>query len=251
MTRDLQCRCLLCEMERRFTAQFAGHEGRESYRALAHRAPALASFRDASELVAYLHSERGGERLGKDKILAALLHVAANGNTAIAQELLLLVFVPMLHRTARQVQTRWPAVSPDDTAQHVLLSFLESAASAEFAARDSHIAFALARLLRRNAFVWGERQGRASLSHSDKEIESPNLANGPHTIERAALLNHFLEHCKRHGVLSDEDRRLLRQFKLDESPGVSRSNASRQRMKRLVAKLRRAAHKDNRELRSG
>jgi hypothetical protein len=170
---------------------------------------------------------------------------------------LLLVFVPMLHRISRQVLTRCAALSPDDIAQHVVTALLESVGSPEFVTRNSHIAFALRRLLRRNAFVWADRENRGWLQvpNGGEALEHSPQPNGSEPIERTAFLRHFLDRCQKRGVVSDEDLRLLLQFKLDELPGMDYSNASRQRLKRLFGKLRRAARqprqtrRDDRQLR--
>jgi DNA-directed RNA polymerase specialized sigma24 family protein len=67
-------------------------------------------------------------------------------------------------------------------------------------------------------------------------------------MERHAALRHFLYRCVTNGLLADGELDLLVQIKLDgntgdeiaESCGLT-SNAVRQRMKRLLAKLRRIA----------
>ena len=152
----MSCRCLLCVMERHLTEQFAGRAGRETYREFVTFSPALSAFPAAADLISYLHTvqtERNGTQ-SKDGILAELLREAAgNGRSATAQELLLWAFVPMLHRISRQVVTRCPALPPDDVAQHVVAALLESFGSPEFARRDSHLAFAISRFMRRNAFL--------------------------------------------------------------------------------------------------
>jgi hypothetical protein len=222
--------------------------------------PVLSAFPAASDLVAYLHSEQssGNGNLPKDKILAELLRVCTTHSRAsTAREFLLLVFIPMLHRISRQVLTRCPALSPDDVAQHVLTALLQSVGSQEFVTRNSHIAFALRRHLRRNAFVWADRESRSwpQVANGGEALEHSPQPDGSELIERAAFLRHFLDRCQKRGVLSDDDLELLAQFKLDEPPGMDYSNASRQRMKRLVGKLRRAARQprqtkiDDRQLR--
>jgi hypothetical protein len=235
-------------MERHLTEHFAGTEGREVYGQLVRFSPVLSAFPAASDLVAYLHSEQssGNGNLPKDKILAELLRVCTtNSRASTAREFLLLVFVPMLHRISRQVLTRCPALSRDDVAQHVLTALLESLGSLEFVNRDSHIAFALRRLLRRNAFVWADRESRGWLQvpNGAEALEHSPQPDGSEPIERAAFLRHFLDRCQKRGVLSDDDLELLVQFKFDEPPGMDYSNASRQRMKRLVGKLRLAARR--------
>jgi hypothetical protein len=238
-------------MERHLAEQFAGRVGLETYRQFATFSPVLSAFPAASDLISYLHTVRteGNASQSKDGILAELLRVAVgNGRYATSQELLLWAFVPMLHRISRQVITRSSGLAPDDVAQHVVTALLESLSSPEFSGRHSHLAFAIARLLRRNAFAWAERESRSALHGfgSVDSLERVSHRDGAQPIERAALLRHFLDRCRQQGVLSEQDLELLVQCKLDESPRAEYSNASRQRMKRLLAKLRRAAKRPRR-----
>jgi hypothetical protein len=241
----MNCRCLLCSMERHLSDHFARPGGHENYREFATFSPALSTFPAASDLISFLHTEQGPGNTGpsKDRILAALLREAGNGRSATSQELLLWAFVPMLHRISRQVLTRSPGLSPDDVAQHVVTALLASFGSLDFVGRDSHVAFSIARLLRRNAFAWSAKETRGTMPSSSgmDALEHATNGDGPQLIERAALLRHFLDRCRRHGVISGEELELLVQFKLDELPSAEYSNASRQRMKRLLVKLRRAA----------
>ena len=252
MSRESLCRCLLCGMERRLTEQFSGDAGRETYQQFATFSPVLSAFPAASDLISYLHTAQidGNRTHSKDGIVVELLRgTKGNGRTATSRELLLLAFVPMLHRIFRQVITRSPDLAPDDVAQHVVTALLDSFDSPEFAGRDSHLAFAIARLLRRNTFAWAEREGRGAV-HGFGGLEALEHApdgGGAQPIERAVFLRHFLVRCRQRGVLSKEDLELLAQFKLDELPTAEYSNASRQRMKRLLAKLRRAAKRPRRK----
>jgi hypothetical protein len=247
----MSCRCLLCVMERHLGAKFAGPLGRETYRQFATFSAVLSTFPVASDLISFLHSQQGtvNGNPSKDKILAELLcGTAGNGRSTTAQELLLWAFVPMLHRISRQVILRSPGLLPDDVAQHVVTELLESFGSPEFMGRNSHLAFAIARLLRRNAFAWAERETRSAMPGLGmiEALERVIDSDGRQPVEHVAVLRHFLDRCRRHGVLSGEDLELLVQFKLDELPSAEYSNASRQRMKRLLAKLRRAARRPRR-----
>lgn len=246
MSRVSNCRCLLCAMERHLTQQFARPAGREIFQQVATFTPVLSAFPAAADLISYLHTvqpDQNGTN-SKDRILAGLLRgTIGNECSLTSRELLLLAFIPMLHRISRQVITRSPSLAPDDVAQHVVTALLESFGSTEFTKRDSHLAFAIARQLRRNAFLWAEREGRIAMRvlGGVNSLEETSRTDGPQPIERAALLRHFLDRCQKRGVLSGDDLALLVQFKLDEMPSAKYSNASRQRMKRLLAKLRRAA----------
>jgi hypothetical protein len=244
MIRESHCRCLLCGMERHLTELFAGPEGQGTYRQFANFSPVLSAFPAASDLISFLHTMEANRTHSKDGILVELLRgTMGNGRSATSRDLLLLTFVPMLHRISRQVITHIPGLAPDDVAQHVVTALLESFGSPEFAGRDSHLAFAIARLLRRNVFAWAERESRGAMHDFGgiDSLESAPAGDGPASIERAALLRHFLDKCRQHGVLSERELELLAQFKLGELPNAEYSNASRQRMKRLLAKLRRAA----------
>ena len=251
INRESHCRCLLCGMERHLNEQFAGPQGQNTYRQFASSSPVLSAFPAASNLISFLHTEHSAENgtHSKDGILAELLHETTNyGRSRTSRELLLLAFVPMLHRISRQVVKRCPGLLSDDVAQHVVTILLESFGFPELAGRDSHLAFAIARLLRRNAFAWAKRESRDYVNGFDRieTLEGAPHRDGPQPIERVALLRHFLDRCRQRGVLSGEDLELLVQFKLDELPTADYSNASRQRMKRLLSKLRRAAKRPRR-----
>jgi len=238
-------------MERHLNEQFAGPQGQNTYRQFASSSPVLSAFPAASDLISFLHTEHSaeGRTHSKDGILAELLHETTNyGRSRTSRELLLLAFVPMLHRISRQVVKRCPGLLSDDVAQHVVTILLESFGFPELAGRDSHLAFAIARLLRRNAFAWAKRESRDYVNGFDRieTLEGAPHRDGPQPIERVALLRHFLDRCRQRGVLSGEDLELLVQFKLDELPTADYSNASRQRMKRLLSKLRRAAKRPRR-----
>jgi hypothetical protein len=245
MNQQSHCRCLLCDMERHLTEQFAEPQGQHRYRQFATFSPLLSAFPTASDLISFLHTEHsaGHGTLSKDAILAELLRATTNnGRSPASREILLLAFVPMLHRISRQIITRCPALAPDDATQHVVTALLECFGSPEFAGRSSHLAFAIARLLRRNAFAWAEREIRGRVHGLDiVDLERTPHGDGAQPIERSAVLRHFLDRCRQRGILSDQDLELLVQIKLDGLPSADYSNASRQRMKRLLGKLRRAA----------
>ena len=105
----------------------------------------------------------------------------------------------------------------------------------------SNLGFAISRRVKRAIFEWAERETRARVFEGETlDFESPQ-----DSVERLALLRHFLDRAVRRGVLSDDELNLLVQFKLENglengTPENS-SNAHRQRLKRLLSKLRRIA----------
>jgi hypothetical protein len=267
MSRESTCRCLICGLERSLTEQFAGRFRKEAYREFADSRSLLSAFPAASDLVSYLHAYRNaGDGIHTaDRILTELLQATATGGDAVAlRDLLLLAFIPMLHATSRQVASRYPSLSTEDIAQHVVVALLQILGDPEFYGRTSHVAFAISRILKRNAFEWAERECRSPVLAANPEFpfDAPSTQDTPEPVERAALLPHFLHRCQQRGFLTREELELLVQFKLHADrdtksggPAAVYSNASRQRMKRLLGKLRRIArtprHKtqDNAQLR--
>jgi DNA-directed RNA polymerase specialized sigma24 family protein len=156
-------------------------------------------------------------------------------------------FVPVLHATVRRIAKQQVRLARADIVQQALSVFLELLRSEAMRNRQSHLAFALARALKRELFEWAAREGA---------VEAAGRYGGPcceasdddEVIERNALLRHFLRRCFAHGLLNDSELNLLFQVKLDGNTGEEvaisnaiSSNAVRQRMKRLLAKLRRIA----------
>jgi hypothetical protein len=116
--------------------------------------------------------------------------------------------------------------------------------------RSSHIAFAISRVLKRNTFEWAGRENRLAVRSEGEEAvaEFAFMSDSGEPFERVVLLRHFLHCCHARGLLTSDDLALLVQFKFDAARDLKASghaalysNASRQRMKRLLAKLRRIA----------
>jgi hypothetical protein len=250
MSRESTCRCLICGLEHTLTEQLAEQDPQERYRQFADSRSLLSAFPVVSDLIAYLRTCRstGNGTYPADRILAELLQTTAiDENARALRDLLLLAFIPTVHSTSRQVATRYPSLSADDIAQHVVASLLQILRSPEFYGRSSHVAFSISRVLKRNTFEWAERECRSPVYAASQETisEAPSTLESAEPLERSTLLRHFLHRCQQRGLLTGEDIGLLVQFKLDASQDPKRggaaavySNASRQRMKRLLRKLR-------------
>ena len=169
-------------------------------------------------------------------------------NPTLIESILVLAFLPMLHGTIRRVGKQQPGLAEEDITQQALSFLLQYLRSDELQARNSHFAFAISRAVKRQVFEWANGEsGRTGLfRYCDSEAFEALAAQEP--FERYAFLRHFLHRCVTKGLLADAELDLLVQFKLN---GTSReefadfngtsSNALRQRLKRLVAKLRRLA----------
>jgi DNA-directed RNA polymerase specialized sigma24 family protein len=247
------CDCLICRLEARLIADLSDGARQEEFRLFASLSATLSVFPTALHLLEHLHRQDHGANASSDQVLLEIL--GRNGDApldALRQRLLLLAFVPAIHRAATQITSAFPALSRDDTAQHLFAVLLEFLQSRELQSRRSHLAFTIARKIRRGGFRWAIRESRTSLQ---KEMDATSGAplEGKASGESShadVLLEQFLDSCERRGWLSYEERELLIQFKLERVSGPELARRSghsavaiRHRVQRLVDRLRRIAGK--------
>ena len=240
MPLEIQCHCTLCSIEAQL---FSGLSLLESHRLrdLFSAFPALREHSTVSSLLSHLRTAPADA--ANDNLFREIFTLRET-NPAFAESLLVLAFLPMLHHAVRLITRQQQSLAEEDIAQQVLFFFLEFLRSGEMRTRDSHFAFAIARSVKRHIFEWAKQESTkaALLDHANAEVSFTD------SVERFALLTHFLDRCATKGMLAESELDLLMQFKLDGNTGEelaalngSSSNAVRQRLKRLLAKLRRLA----------
>jgi hypothetical protein len=156
-----------------------------------------------------------------------------------------------LSYTVQSVELRKTTpISLAQTTQQALSVFLQVLHSAQLNRRESHFVFAISRLVKRQLFEWAGREGIVHGPAKKEELRAATHMHDNDFMERHTLLRHFLHRCVANGLLSDGELDLLVQIKLDGNTGDEvaqsnclSSNAVRQRMKRLLAKLRAIAAK--------
>jgi DNA-directed RNA polymerase specialized sigma24 family protein len=239
-------------LEASLIAELSDDQSKDEFRLFALSSPILSSFPTASELIRQLHDHENEDRnpSSEEILLDLLRHSSDTLFRSIWQRLLLLVFIPTVHRTTSQIAATFPSLTRDDTAQHLFTVFLEFLHSKELHSRHSHLAFTIARKIRRSAFRWAIRETRRSLRDETDTtpttpIETDVVVDDPHAN---ILLQQFLDNCQRRGWLSTEERELLTQFKLEGISGLElacRSGHSvvaiRHRIQRVLGRLRRIA----------
>jgi RNA polymerase sigma factor (sigma-70 family) len=164
------------------------------------------------------------------------------------ESILVLAFLPMLHATIRRVARQQPGLAQEDITQQALSFLLQYLRSDELQARYSHFGFAISRAVKRQVFEWANRESGKTVLLRPSDEESFAVLEAEEPFERYASLRHFLHRCATSGLLSDAEWDILIQLKLHgtncedfaDLNGTS-SNAVRQRLKRLLAKLRRLA----------
>jgi RNA polymerase sigma factor (sigma-70 family) len=246
------CNCTLCSIEERLLRDLTFTESNAFYELLSVSYD-LRQFPSVSSLLAYLRTSPAAAT--SDELIRELFAARASSATFV-ESVLLLVFLPMLHGTIRRVAKQQPALLAEDISQQALVILMQYLRSDELRTRQSHFAFAISRVVKRQVFEWANREGvRDRTVRRTAEILADLMVD--ERFERHTLLRHFLDRCATKGLISNPELDLI-QFKLEgtttnelcESNGTS-SNALRQRLKRLLAKLRRMAHRSHAKRRSG
>jgi DNA-directed RNA polymerase specialized sigma24 family protein len=246
------CDCLICRLEASIIAELSDERSREEFRLFVVSSPILAAFQSPSELIQnFRDHDNHGQNSFSEEILRDLLERESDTLfQPLWQRLLLLVFVPTVHRTTSQVTSTFPSLTRDDTAQHLFAVLLEFLHSKELHSRQSHLGFTIARKVRRSAFRWAIRESHRSLRDETNGTPTVVLETDVSDDDSHAniLLQQFLDHCERRGWLSYEERELLTQFKLEgiSCPELARRTghsvvAIRHRIQRLLDRLRRVA----------
>jgi DNA-directed RNA polymerase specialized sigma24 family protein len=244
MNERQNCRCPLCLIEQKLRTELADPDNQERHRILLSSAPHLAVFRTAADLLSHLHSLAGNS--SSDPLLAELLDARNLFPGSMVDSLFVLLFLPVLHSTLRRVRKRYPALSREDVVQQALGALFEYLASAHLAARDTYLAFAIARKVRRATFEWAAREAKSPLEapRSDDPRETNSSESAEESFERASLLRHFFGRAVETGTLTPGELNLLIQFKIEGgSENGAFSNAERQRLKRLLDKLRKLVNR--------
>jgi DNA-directed RNA polymerase specialized sigma24 family protein len=247
------CDCLICRLEQSLFDDLNHEKGMEQYQCWAASSEILAPFPTVRQLLAHLHRQGNAQNSSADEVIRELVRTGANWpSRSLWQSLLLLVFIPTIHRTTRQISAAFPSLGREDTAQHLFATFLEFLHSQELRAQSSHLAFIVARRMRRSAFRWAIRESRLELSADwDPAANTSEETDESHQESHAGiLLAKFLDDCQRRGWLSEEERRLLAQFKLE---GIRAAELARRsghsataihhRIQRLLERLRRISRK--------
>jgi len=226
--------------------------GSTQFLALAASSPVLAKFTNISELLAYLHSPRTGDYDWSvaSETLTAL--VGAQGTapaSALVHSVLFLAFAPTIHRTYREVSAWFRELEPEDIGQQILAFFLELVVSAATENLAVILPIAISRSLRKISFRWAEKEQRALRKRQEEvQIDGRERAADP-TFESVSVLNDFLDHCTRRGLLSPFEREILIRFKVDgftykeiqNRHTVLTDQAVRLRVHRIMQRLREAA----------
>jgi len=238
------CRCLLCRIESELTADLISRT--TAYDSLLRSTgDELRAFASPLLLLSHLKATQAGP--SSDVLFRELLAARASEPQCV-ETLMIVAFVPVLHGTIRRIAKQQLRLTRADITQQALSVFLQVLRSEQIEKRQSHFAFAISRAVKRQLFEWAGREGVVHEPATGAEALATDPLPDDEAMERHALLRHFLHRCVAKGLLGNAELDLLIQIKLDGNTGEEvaesnsiTSNAVRQRMKRLLAKLRRLA----------
>ena len=236
------CLCLLCstEVDLQKAVQMAESEIVEG---LFSASLPLKRFSSTSNLLMHLRNAPPDSET--DELLGELCKLR-KVRPDLMESLLVLIFLPMLHITIRRVTKLQSALASEDVTQQALSFLLQYLSSGDLETRRSHFAFAISRAVKRKTFEWAYRQ--SVIENVERNPETIVDAGSEKALERCATLRHFLDKTIARQLLTSDEFDLLVEFKLEgnggsdfEASGRGNSNMLRQRLKRLLAKLRRIA----------
>ena len=253
MKQHLKCNCTICSVERLLFVSVGEPLGTERFLKLAASSPVLTTFTNASALIHHLHGQKDGDYRppSVSEVLGALIQAGPETNDPqMSQSVLVLAFMPAIHRTYREICAWFQEIPADDIAQQVLLFFLGLAASVPVGLLNGQLPFALSRSLRRNTLRWAMREqlmlmDRNFAENRVRQAEPREDAR----FESVSLLWDFLDYCVRIGILSKFERDLLVKVKLDgfiakellDRHTVLSPKAVHVRIQRIMQKLHDAA----------
>jgi hypothetical protein len=239
------CGCTICSIERGLEEYLGTRAAQQAYTTMFGGFPSLACFPTTSSLLVHLRGIRhlNGSGEASDKIFRTLRE--GLGETGeISEALLLLAIVPALHTTVSSLARAFPMLDREDVAQQAIVIFIMLANSKDWRRRNTYLAFALTRELRRAVSLWVRKEARR-VPEPTNGMEPELAISAADLFERDVQLRHFLARSRQSGALSDDDLNLLVEFKLEggmeERRNRPATNAVRQRMKRLLSKMRRHA----------
>ena len=254
MRENLYCHCHICRVERHLFTAVEQFPGADNFRKLAASSPSLTMFTNARALIAHLHAQKRGEYRSPSpsEVLSAIIQAGRDiGDPEMSQSVLVLAFIPAIHRTYREIRAWFQELSTEDIAQQTFLLFLELAASTAAGLFGGQLSFALARGLHRNTLRWARKE-QLMLFEEDRFREEQRQAAEPSEdayFEPASLLEDFLDYCVRREIISAFERALLLKIKVDgfvakeaaDTHTVLSPKAVHMRIQRIMKKLHEAA----------
>jgi DNA-directed RNA polymerase specialized sigma24 family protein len=243
------CSCAICKLEQTLLLELQQAQHIEFFREIAAHHPILAGFPASLEPLARMRRSpvNHAPADSSDAFLGELLRPASGEKQKLHRSILLLLLVPSLHKTTRQIAAGFPLLARDDIAQHLIVTVLQILESSSLEEQKSHFAFSIIRLLRRQSFRWAIHETRHAIEPQAEVADIPAPATeASGGVEARVFLREVLQNCLSRGLLSEKEHELLVTFKIDglssqllsAHEGLS-GVALRHRVQRIIDRLRR------------
>jgi len=217
MPKENNCRCVVCQVERSLLNSLSTQTARTHFQALARNHSVLNHFDSPADVIAQLHEHERVETVNHkawNGILHALVESIANGTAyEIGQQLLLLAYMPAIHKVYREACQKFPGLCSEDIAQQAAVCFLETARSPEMRTLNGHLPAALARRFRQSLFRWAINELLQSLPLDEIAANIPG--GQARDFEEGVFLEQLLSKARSMGVLSASECELVRKFYCD------------------------------------
>ncbi len=249
MQKENNCGCVVCQVERSLLNSLSTQTARTHFQALARNHSILSHFDSPADVIVQLHEHERAEAVNH-KAWNGILHVLVDSIAdrtfeEIGQQLLLLAYMPAIHKVYREACQKFPGLCPEDIAQQAALCFLETARSPEMQILNGHLPAALSRRFRQSLFRWAIGELRQSLPL--EEIASNIPETQARNFEEGIVLEQLLSKAQHKGILSARECELVRKFhcegfqpeELRESEDGPSAIALYRRIQRAVHRLRR------------
>lgn len=241
--------CLVCEVERNLLDSLSTETARTQFEALARKYIILSHFHSPADVIAQLHehAERPNHLACNGILHAVVDSITTSTAEEIGQQLLLLAYMPAIHRAYMEVCRAFPALAAEDVAQQATLVLLEAARSPAMHDQNGYLPIALVRDFHKRLIRWAFAETRQSAAWEEVAAGYPEFPS-EENFEAAVLVGDALSQLQRTGVLSPEECDLLRKFKLEGfeaselagSNAANTTNAVQMRLKRITKRLREA-----------
>src|SRR5579884_2392224 len=200
--KENNCQCAICNVEAALLDSFSTQTAQTQFEALSNNYPVLNHFSSPIELVSHLHEHgEAANHNASREILQTLIHaVAEKPFEEIGQQLLLLAFTPVIHKTCCEILQRFPTLSLEEIGQQAWLLFLETVRIPEMLSRNGSLVFGLVVRFRQSLFRWAMQETRLSPVVDNLSPNTPEPLSDEN-FEDGVLLNDFFEQARRSGLL--------------------------------------------------
>ncbi len=206
MQKENNCGCVVCQVERSLLNSLSTQTARTHFQALARNHSILNHFDSPADVIVQLHEHERTEAVNHkawNGILHALVDSIADRTfEEIGQQLLLLAYMPAIHKVYREACQKFPGLCPEDIAQQAALCFLETARSPEMQILNGHLPAALSRRFRQSLFRWASQCELVRKFHCEgfQPEELRESKDGPSAIALYRRIQRAVHRLRRTGA---------------------------------------------------